>query len=265
MPEAGIACLPKRRIDLAHHSESVRCVLSRKTKELSEARRKAEAPAIARRKFLAATGAAAVVCVSGYGLHAVLNSVPAAVSRMDFDPAATTYETDVVIGKDSAPVTVLEYASLTCVHCARFHAESLEAFVGEWVVSGKARILFRHFPLDATALAAAGMVSSLPAEDRAAAVSRLMAGRSSWPMSDDPAAAAAALLDLRPSAEARARKAYSDTALQQKVLEPVAVARNAGVNSTPTFVVNRKVYKGFMSAEALGAIVDAELAGRKTA
>lgn len=239
--------------------------MSRKTRELSAARRETEAPALARRRFLTAAGATAVICVSGYGLHAVLKSVPLPAARLDYDPAATVYETDVVIGKADAPVTVVEYASLTCVHCARFHTESLEAFVGKWVDAGKARLVFRHFPLDATALAAAGMVSSLPEADRADAVAKLMAARSSWATADDPAASAAGLLELRPSAEARARKAYSDAAIQQKILLPVAVARNAGINSTPSFVVGRKVYRGFMSAEALGAVVDAELDGKGAA
>lgn len=69
---------------------------------------------------------------------------------------------DVVIGNPNAPITVVEYASLTCPHCGRFHRESMPAFKKEMVDTGKAKIIYRHFALDQSALAGALAVSCAP-------------------------------------------------------------------------------------------------------
>src|SRR3546814_6389823 len=65
------------------------------------------------------------------------------------------YEDDRILGKDTAPVTIIEYASLTCGHCAAFHRDTLPQVKAEWIDSGRARLVFRHYPLDQLALRAA--------------------------------------------------------------------------------------------------------------
>ncbi|RWL22371.1 MAG: hypothetical protein EOR63_32460 [Mesorhizobium sp.] len=221
-----------------------------------------EAPELARRRFLTTIGAVATVCLSGYGLNAVVDSFPISAGELDLDLAAKTYGSDIVLGSRAAAVTVVEYASLTCVHCARFHTQSLPAFVDRWVAPGKVRLVFRHFPLDSTALSVASMVSCLPEGDRADAVARLMAAQSSWMAVGDPGEAAAGLLSVSGQAASRC---LSDLDKQRSVLVPVSEARRAGIASTPTFVIGRRPYVGFMSSDALGAIVERELAARELA
>src|SRR5689334_201953 len=70
-------------------------------------------------------------------------------------PVATAE--DYTLGRTDAPVTIIEYASLTCPHCAHFHAETLPKVRQEWIDTGKARLVFRDFPLDKLALVAAMM------------------------------------------------------------------------------------------------------------
>src|SRR3546814_19278463 len=65
------------------------------------------------------------------------------------------YEDDRILGKDTAPVTIIEYASLTCGHCAAFHRDTLPQVKAEWIYSGRAGLVFRHYPHDKLALHAA--------------------------------------------------------------------------------------------------------------
>ena len=63
---------------------------------------------------------------------------------------------DVVLGSDKAPVTVIEYASMTCPHCAHFSTTTFPELQKRYIDTGKVRFIFREFPLDA--LAAAGFM-----------------------------------------------------------------------------------------------------------
>ena len=76
--------------------------------------------------------------------------------------AALVSDTDRVLGDPEAPVTILEYSSLTCPHCASFHTQTLPQVKEEWIDTGKAKLVYRHFPLDRLALYAAMTASCLP-------------------------------------------------------------------------------------------------------
>lgn len=231
--------------------------MSRRTRELAAARREAGKPLALRRKLVIGAGSAALLGLLTLGFHSAVTGVPSPDAAVDWEPAARIFDTDLVFGRQDAPVTVVEYASLTCVHCARFHNESLPGFKKGWVDSGKARLVFRSFPFDAAALSGATLVSCLPAAARETAVSALMRGRDSWIGSSDPSRAALDLLALDRRTSALAKQCLAEGSMQAKLMEPVTEARTGGVSVTPTFVIGRKAYTGFMSAEALGALVDA--------
>ncbi|MEJ2016678.1 MAG: thioredoxin domain-containing protein [Limibacillus sp.] len=78
--------------------------------------------------------------------------------------AALVSDTDRVLGDPEAPVTILEYSSLTCPHCASFHTQTLPQVKEEWIDTGKAKLVYRHFPLDRLALYAAMTASCLPTD-----------------------------------------------------------------------------------------------------
>jgi protein-disulfide isomerase len=65
---------------------------------------------------------------------------------------------DILFGKASAPITIIDYSSLSCPHCAHFHLSVLPQLKKEFMDTGKVKLLFRHFPLNAPALRAAQLV-----------------------------------------------------------------------------------------------------------
>ena len=73
-------------------------------------------------------------------------------------------EDDKVLGSAEAPITIIEYASLTCPHCASFHTETLPTVKSDWIDTGKAKLVYRDFPLDGAALAAAVIAHCAPAD-----------------------------------------------------------------------------------------------------
>src|SRR4051794_18873459 len=98
-------------------------------------------------------------------------------------PAATAEDT--VLGRADAPVTIIEYASLTCPHCARFHAATLPRLRQEWIDAGKARLVFRDFPLDKLALVAAMMARCADKAVYFDLLGELFARQDEWSRADD--------------------------------------------------------------------------------
>ena len=96
----------------------------------------------------------------------VLPAMPAFAQSVDVEelmkPGALP---DKVLGSEDAPLTIVEYASMTCGHCANFHKNTYPHLKKEYVETGKARFVFREFPLDPVASAAFMLARSVP-EDK---------------------------------------------------------------------------------------------------
>ena len=101
---------------------------------------------------------------------------------------------DVALGASTAPVTIVEYASMTCAHCAAFYATTFPEIKSKYIDTGKVRFILREFPLDP--LAAAGFMLARCAGDdkRNAIVDLLFAQQKNWAFTDKPLEALAALL-----------------------------------------------------------------------
>lgn len=193
-----------------------------------------------------------------FAIVASLLMVFSAAAETAWAPS-TSYDSDVVIGSPKAPVTVVEYASLTCPHCGRFHNESLKAFKEGWIDTGKARLVFRHLPLDQSALAAALTVSCLPADKRPALLSALFSSVAEWAPKQD----LAPVLEKTFGGEVKFGDVMACVATKgfpEKVMQAGTDAVNNGVDSTPTFFVNGKKLVGFQTADQLGKAVDEKLA-----
>lgn len=163
---------------------------------------------------------------------------------------------DISLGSDKAPVTIIEYASMTCPHCAHFSITTFPELQKRYIDTGKVRFIFREFPLDA--LAAAGfMLARCAGKDKfMPVVETLFAKQSEW-IVQKPVPA------LREIAKqfGFTQQTFDACLANQKVLDGIQdvrdrAAEKLGVNSTPTFFINGKKFTGDQSIDALAKEID---------
>lgn len=149
-------------------------------------------------------------------------------------------EHDRVLGDPEAPVTLIEYSSLTCPHCARFHTQTIPQVKKEWVDSGKVRVIARHFPLDRLALFAALVAECLESNDSYFAFVRLLyKDQGVWSRSNDPVAEIAQRAALVGLSQNDIERCISDESARRRIIGKMAEGRDdLGVNSTPTILVD---------------------------
>jgi protein-disulfide isomerase len=152
-------------------------------------------------------------------------------------PAVTPQ--DYVLGKADAPVTIIEYASLTCPHCAAFERETLPKIKENWIDTGKAKLVFRDFPLDGWALRAAMVARCAPPERYFGFIDALFQSQDVWARAANPQAALGRLAKLGGISDDKFQSCMKDDKLADTVAaERLAAEKQYGVESTPTFFVN---------------------------
>jgi protein-disulfide isomerase len=187
-------------------------------------------------------------------LLAVLCSGPATA------PAAELVES--VVGDPQAPVTMIEYSSLTCPHCASFHTDTLPGLKERYIDTGKVRLVLRDFPLDESALRAAMIAHCAGPERHARFIDVFFAQQQNWARAQDPVQALTQLAKLGGLGEAEVQACLADRELEEAVLQ----ARLDGqqqfeIRSTPTFIVDGKAYPGNRSVDEFAEIIEPLLGG----
>ena len=174
-------------------------------------------------------------------------------STKTFDPSALADSSfDIVIGNPDAPVTMVEYASLSCPHCAKFHNEVLPALKKDLVSQGDLRLVFRHFPLNAPALKAAQAVECAPADKRPALLDSFFKTQGDWAFNSAyKEAISATALELGVSG-AEFEACMNDTDVENRILQTRQIAEDKLlVDSTPTMFVGTERFLGETSAEQM--------------
>src|ERR1700732_4910685 len=201
---------------------------------------------LTRRQF---AKAAALCALAGSGFGAALFRVATAARADTPEPdvaelAKPGPDGDVVLGSEKAPGTIIEYASMTCPHCAHFSENTFPELQNRYIDTRKVRFIFREFPLDA--LAAAGfMLARCAGNDKfMPVVETLFAKQRDW-MVEKP------IEPLREIAKqfGFTQKTFDECLANQKVLDSIQEVRDRaaeklGVNSTPTFFINGKQFNG---------------------
>lgn len=180
---------------------------------------------------------------------------------------AYTPETgDRIQGSADAPVTVVEYSSLTCTHCSAFANETFPKVKAAYIDTGKVRWVDRDFPLDKYAFRGAIMVRCAPEDRRTALAEVILKQLSTWARSGDPEKSLAQIGQLAGLGRDKITACWADTALQ----EAVANTRIQGearfkIDGTPTFLFNddAKRLTGEQSFEEFSKVVDELLAAKK--
>ena len=150
-----------------------------------------------------------------------------------------------VLGNAAAPITIVEYASMTCPHCAHFAKEVLPELKRKWIDTGKVKLVLRDFPLDQLALRAAMIQRCAPPDRFYAFADMFFADQHQWVTADDANAALARLAALGGMSRSEFDACLRDTALENHILQQRLVAsKNLGVEATPTFFINGSKFAG---------------------
>jgi protein-disulfide isomerase len=161
---------------------------------------------------------------------------------------------DRILGKPDAPITILEFASLTCPHCAHFAVDVLPKLKEKWIDTGKAKLVLRDYPLDEPALRAAMIARCAPPDKFYAFADSFFADQQQWVLAKDYQAALARLALLGGMNKKAFDACLADKAGEDKVLQSrLAATQKLGVNSTPTFFINGKKFEGAPEFDALDA------------
>jgi protein-disulfide isomerase len=162
---------------------------------------------------------------------------------------------DMAIGSADAPVTIVEYASMSCPHCAAFHENVFPMLQSKYVDAGKVRFVFREFPLDIKAAAASMLARCVGGDDAAkyfATVELLF--KQQEQLMEQTTVTLQLIGKQGGMSEQAVEACEKNQALLDKLTADQSFAyRELKVNSTPTFFINGEMVKGAMSFEELEA------------
>ena len=148
---------------------------------------------------------------------------------------------DIAIGNADAPVTVVEYSSLTCPHCAAFQAKVFPAFKVKYVDTGKVRFVSREFPLDALAAAGSMLARCIDKDKAFAFIETLFATQSQWAGGTDQKAKLFEVAKQAGFTQASFEVCLTDQVLLDKIQGIAKRADEAfGIEGTPSFFANGK-------------------------
>lgn len=153
--------------------------------------------------------------------------------------------TDMVLGAADAPITIIEYASLTCDHCGAFHRNTLPQLKKAWIEPGKARLVYRDFPLNGPALQAAMLAHCAGRERYFGFLEVMFQQQEQWSHAKDPMAALAKLVRLGGMSEQQISACLSNKDVERRVLATrLDGEKRYAIRSTPTFLVNGRKITG---------------------
>jgi protein-disulfide isomerase len=211
---------------------------------------------ITRRAFTAALSLTGLAALIGFS---PLRLIADAMAQSAADVAKPVSLPEMALGPATAAVTITEYASMTCPHCAAFNAEVFPKIKSAYIDTGKVRYVFREFPLDIKAAAGSMLARCIAKDDSGkyfAVVDMLFKQQSDWVMKNTTETLA------RIGKQAGlSQQAVEDCLKDQALLDKIAADQKYAsdvlkVNSTPTFFINGEVIKGEASFDEFAKKID---------
>ena len=160
---------------------------------------------------------------------------------------------DHVLGRPEAPNIIIDYFSLTCPHCANFHAAVLPELKRQWIDTGRARFIYRHFPSDSVATHAAQLAECAGPAKFFDAVDVLFRSQIDWLTGSTPEVDMVAALEKAGMTEGAA--CLAEDRHLDKVVGDVLSGQQLRVTFTPTLFINEQNYGNPGGAEGINAIL----------
>lgn len=210
-------------------------------------------------------GAAAVfglLLVSGHSIRPVLaksgeTAQAAAESLKPLAAVPGVFKGEIVLGSPDAPVNIVEYASMTCPHCANFHTVLLPKIKEKYIDTGKLKLTFREFPLDALAVRASMMARCGGEKKVNGFIDVLFSQQQNWATAPDPMAALSRIARMGGMSQA----VFDACMVNEDLMKQVVQSRQDGsekheIKSTPSFIIDGKTYPGDMDIEEFIKLID---------
>ena len=168
-------------------------------------------------------------------------------------------EKDFVIGNEDAKITIIEYASLSCSHCADFHVNTLETLKKEYIDTGKVKMVFRDYPFNYPALLGSMVLRCIPENYRYDYMNALFKLQTDW-VNKKNKKTIQELYKIMQSG-GMTKDEYDaciyNTELENEILKGVMEAQNQfNIKSTPSFISNGKLIEGNKSIKEFRQIID---------
>lgn len=216
---------------------------------------------VSRRVFLF-TGVAGVTALGAGAATAGYFGRPSVPAGTLLTPAPTLVAADAdallepgplgekAVGDPAAPVTIVEYASMTCSHCAAFHKETYPQLKEKFIDTGKVYFIFREFPLDPVATAGFMLARCVPENQYFTFVDALFKNQEVWAFTEDRIGG---LTKMAKQAGLTQEK-FEQCLTNQELLDGVNWVKERGVeefdvSSTPTFFINGEIIRGALPFE----------------
>lgn len=161
---------------------------------------------------------------------------------------------DVPIGDANAPITMVEYASLTCHFCVNFHIEVFPLLKEKYINTGKVRFIYREFPLNNLAMAAAMLTRCAPKEQFHPFIDVLFKTKEQWGHAPKPADALFQISQQVGFTREQFEACLSNQSIMDKLVETRKQGEALKVDATPTFFINGTKHTGVKDIAALDAI-----------
>jgi protein-disulfide isomerase len=209
--------------------------------------------------LIVAGGAVAVAAIAAgvyFGTRPPAAGPPpvAAASAPDKSVLLAVQAGDHVLGDPKAAVTLIEYASFTCPHCAHFHTQILPELKKKWIDTGKVKLIYRDFPLDQVAAQVAQIAECAGNDRYFGVIDLIFRGQPTWATASDPIAELAKPLRIAGLGEKEIKACLANEAKANEVVADRRGGETLGVNSTPTLFIDGQMYSGARSVEELDGV-----------
>ena len=168
-------------------------------------------------------------------------------------------ENDFIIGNKDSPITIIEYASMSCSHCADFHINTLPQLIEKYVDTGKIKIVFRDFPFNYPALLGSMVVRCIPKDARYEYTQALYKLQHKW-VNRENAKTTQELYKIMQSggmAKKEFNNCINNVDLEKGILQSLMNAQSEfDIKSTPSFLINGLLVEGNKSLKDFSKIID---------